>query len=282
VLAVGGSPRPIGISPGLKNPQGQIVSGKWPFDPDPKWPNASPSTFPRGYWSSLHYAIAAVADFAQTKGPNNLTWNSSKIYNALNKILPKQQRDIDKEIEELVELMQYRAGVMAEMLAQRSSGVWSYWRGILMFDAWSHPRTSDLVEIAQRVGQFQAMHYKMRFQRPRPSQYSPVLMPVIDPPGHASFPSGHATEAYLLSLCLKEVMPAAASTLAKDRTGKDIPNSSPLDRLAQRVARNREVLGVHFRSDTLAGEKLAELSFSIMKESKMIKQIMAEAKAEWQ
>ena len=30
-------------------------------------------------------------------------------------------------------------------------------------------------------------------------------------PGHGALPSGHATEAYLISMCLAQVMPAAAS-----------------------------------------------------------------------
>jgi hypothetical protein len=58
-------------------------------------------------------------------------------------------------------------------------------------------------------------------------------------------------------LCLAEVMPKAAST----------PNyRSPLQRTAQRIARNREVIGVHYPSDSAAGEKLAQMSFMILME----------------
>jgi hypothetical protein len=188
--------------------------------------------------------------------------------------------DTPTELEELAELMEYRAGVTAEALAQRS-GIWNYWRGILMFDGWSHPRTCDLIEVAQRTGQFQAMHYKRIFNRARPSQYSMELLPPIDVPGHASFPSGHATEANLLSLCLAEVMPEVASAPAKDKDKHDIPHSSPLERMAQRVARNREVLGVHFPSDSAAGKLLAEQSFEILKECESVKTLMAEARREW-
>jgi len=41
----------------------------------------------------------------------------------------------------------------------------------------SHPATCKLMEIARRIGQFQAMHYKLVFNRERPSQLSPALLP---------------------------------------------------------------------------------------------------------
>jgi hypothetical protein len=118
------------------------------------------------------------------------------------------------------------------------------------------------------IGQFQAMHYKLKFKRPRPSHLSPSLMPPINVPGHAAFPSGHATESYLVSLCLKKVMPTAAH--------------EPLMRLAERVARNREVIGVHYRSDSVAGETLARQTFTLMDAcTRDIKDLFDAAIAEW-
>jgi hypothetical protein len=76
-------------------------------------------------------------------------------------------------------------------------------------------------------------------------------------------------------------MPAAANANAKDKDGKEIPDSSPLRRMAQRVARNREVLGVHYPSDSKAGEVLAERSFAILKNCASVKELIAEARVEW-
>jgi len=62
------------------------------------------------------------------------------------------------------------------------------------------------------------MHYKynpgapQNLPRPRASQLSPSLMPPVDVPGHASYPSRHATESYLLAGILGDVLPAAATT----------------------------------------------------------------------
>ena len=154
--------------------------------------------------------------------------------------------------------MEFRGGVSAEALAERTRIV-NYFGGMLMFDQASHPRTFDLAQIATTVGQFIAMHYKRENNRPRPSQLSPLLMPPIAVPGHASFPSAHGTEAYLMAGLLARVMPAAATAALQPAANSGNPDAaSLLERLAERIARNREVLGLHYRSDTLAGQFLAE------------------------
>ena len=49
------------------------------------------------------------------------------------------------------------------------------------------------------------MSYKNMYQRPRPSQLWPELMPPIEVPGHASFPSAHATQAYTVARLLQTI-----------------------------------------------------------------------------
>ena len=157
-----------------------------------------------------------------------------------------------------------------------------------MCNSASEPYTHDLVEIASHIGQFQVMHYKRHFSRARPSQYSPALLPPIDVPGHASFPSGHATEANLIALCLEKVMPAAVNTPAAPPPPPPplpFPGRSPLQQMAQRIARNREVLGLHFPSDSKAGMFLAEESLKILMKCKSINHptdgLLVKAAAEW-
>jgi PAP2 superfamily len=272
--------RPIGVSPALekaKDPSGLVLEDwfrgyKWPpADVVPFWTNAAPTQFPRRYWDSFHHSVAVLGDFVRTTDSSGRY--SYEFSSELNAILAGAI--VADELKELVELAEYRSGVMSEAMAQRAN-LDAYWRGIFMFNRASHPWTCQLLDIALCVGQFQAMQYKREFNRPRPSQLSPALLPPIDPPGHASFPSGHATEAYLMALCLEAAMlPATApGYYAAAATPATIPPAppqhvharvrSPLLRMAERIARNREVLGLHYPSDSEAGRVLAQRSFDIL------------------
>jgi hypothetical protein len=180
---------------------------------------------------------------------------------------PQNDKDRVKiEIWELHQLMKYRPGLMSEAMAQHHDAS-NYFRGVLSFNEASHPLTCRLMRVAWRVAQFQVMQYKMRYKRPRPSRVAPTLMPPIDPPGHASFPSGHATEAYLNASLLKEVMPNVAG--------------QTLDWLAARIARNREVIGLHYPSDSRAGRLLAKETFGILKGCESVNVLIGKATKEW-
>jgi len=67
-------------------------------------------------------------------------------------------------------------------------------------------------------------------------------------PGHASFPSGHSTQAHLIALCINDIfdtLPQQGAVLEDAWT------------LADRIARNREIAGGHYESDTNAGKAIA-------------------------
>jgi membrane-associated phospholipid phosphatase len=301
VIVTGGATvRPIGVSPALATvpDQNGIMEDwfhgyKWPpADFQMQWVNASPpgNGFPRKYWDPKLFAITVLGEFVLVKTPGGQpAW--TQFATALDNLLPKNKLFIDAELAQLVKLIEYRPGVMSEALAQLTNP-WAYFRGILMCNASSAPATHTLVEIATLVGQFQAMHYKRHFNRPRPSQYSPALLPPIDVPGHASYPSGHATESMLIALCLEKVMPVAADTPtllaggpAPDGPPPPQPGKSPLQQLASRIARNREVLGLHFPSDSKAGRLLAQESFRILTQCPSIGDptngLIAKARLEW-
>jgi hypothetical protein len=123
------------------------------------------------------------------------------------------------------------------------------------------------------------MHYKYNYDRARPSRLSPKLMPPIAPPGHASFPSGHATQARLIALCLEKVMPAAI--IPVDGLGVPQPQHGPLRKMADRIARNREVLGLHYPSDSVAGKTLADQTFALLATVPKVAQLIAVATTEW-
>ena len=87
------------------------------------------------------------------------------------------------------------------------------------------------------------MHFKKTFDRVRPRALDERIRPSIDPPGHPAYPSGHATQAYLIALYLGKKHPGQADAFMET---------------ADTVAKNREWAGVHYSSDTAAGRRLAE------------------------
>jgi PAP2 superfamily len=200
------------------------------------------------------------------------------------------------ELDELTALIEYRPAVMQEALAQRDN-IPAYWQGVFGYRKATHPCTFYATQGALRIAEFCAMYQKNIYQRPRPSQLSPNLMPPIVVPGHASFPSAHASESYTLSLTLAEIFRRAdvlANLLLFPSVPAPVPlanppppppppagSPDPLTRLAQRISRNREVLGLHYPSDSAAGLDLAQQIFTIMLNCPTIIGLMNAAATEW-
>jgi hypothetical protein len=116
-----------------------------------------------------------------------------------------------------------------------------------------------VLHVASLIGSFAALRYKESFDRPRPSFVCPALLPPVPVPGHSSFPSGHATQARLMALCM-----ARALRLTGLPYGERRPASETLKALARRVARNREIAGLHYPSDSVAGRRLADAVFAVL------------------
>lgn len=82
---------------------------------------------------------------------------------------------------------------------------------------------------------------KLTFSRSRPSAVNGRIIPAMPVPGHPSFPSGHAAQAYV-----------CAEALALR-----YPNQADKARQAGRaLGDGRELAGLHFPSDTVAGRQL--------------------------
>ena len=105
-----------------------------------------------------------------------------------------------------------------------------------------------LCEPAQQDIDLLVLHQKLLYNRARPFQYFPELDPPICP-AHASYPSGHSTSAHGLAYLLDAALDVPGDPHRRER--------DEISRIAFRVAENREVAGVHFRSDTEAGMALA-------------------------
>ena len=121
-----------------------------------------------------------------------------------------------------------------------------YFNRLLLFN--SHPASYVLMQAMLQLGTIVVVHFKKRFLRVRPSQIEPRLRPMLGVPGHAAYPSGHATQYFLVAKAL-------ASVVRSHEVGEQ------LFAIAQRVADNREWAGLHYPSDTEAGKFIATAIF---------------------
>jgi len=292
-FAAGGVPpgstplRPFGVSPSIKRSEGGwFVGQKWPPTVAVRWPNAATNwldeqqaegrLFFRGSpWTVDYYPIVVLSQFVSVRRKDPpvppVRWDKIELPP------PPKGDKLEEELQQLAEIVDYRPGVALEALAQRN-GIIDYFRTILSFTSSTHPMTFGLAAIAIRIGEFQVMHYKAKYNRPRPSRLSPRLAPLIEVPGHASYPSGHSTQAHLVARCLEEVMPVE---VALPGAAPDEKAFGPLQCLADRIARNREVMGLHYPSDSSAGKKLADGTFELLKECPAVQEMIARAKSEW-
>ncbi len=107
---------------------------------------------------------------------------------------------------------------------------------------------------------------KDKFDRIRPSILDSSLTTAIDIPPHPAYPSGHATQSHLRALIFGELDPQ---------------NKASYKESAERISKNREIAGVHYPSDSKAGEILASQIFSQLMQNEAFVSLLEQAKTEW-
>ncbi len=117
------------------------------------------------------------------------------------------------------------------------------------------PFTLELLTALRRVVVPTQMRIKHALAMPRPVDYSAQIMPVIQTPGHSSFPAGHAVKSFMFATVLAELTAKREEQLY----GSDRPLRDQLRWLAARISVNRVVAGVHFPVDLAAGMVLGTL-----------------------
>ena len=170
-----------------------------------------------------------------------------------------------REVEFLLTLKSERP-MQAQNIAVEDDYVGTRYFHLLGLNVSTHPRTTEfidnLVEESLRV----VLYFKSHYRRARPWQYDQRLVPIIAPPGHPAYPSGHSTQANTLSLVLSEMYPQRREELLK---------------LGYEIARNREVGGVHYPSDSEAGRVLAEQIVAHLFQVDAFRAAFAAARAEY-
>lgn len=125
--------------------------------------------------------------------------------------------------------------------------------GVLNIDYAGWPKVGHLIREIMANIQYPLFRYKVYFERARPYQVAscaglhPMYMPQTHPlhPGHGAFPSGHATFSYFWAHFLA-------------RFNNDPNERALMLKAAKQVATNRERAGLHFASDSKAGNELGE------------------------
>lgn len=130
----------------------------------------------------------------------------------------------------------------------------------------SKPRTGALISDAHLTLIPVILSLKERFDRVRPSLLDPTLTTAIPIPGHPAYPSGHASEAHMVAYLLAELDPENTDAYLAD---------------AARIAKNREIAGVHYPSDTEAGKQLAAQFVALYLESEIGRELLSDAQSEW-
>ncbi|KRQ93960.1 hypothetical protein [Bradyrhizobium valentinum] len=206
---------------------------------------------------------------------------------------------------EIRELQQFMVDDRERYLSEidvQADGLADYFLHFIGASEGRHPWTIELVNCGLAIGNIAYMSYKQKFKRVRPSFLCPGLIPAFGPPAHPAFPSGHSFLGHFIALLLLEI-PAlyqrygifsggegdvGGGVSADTLEGRD-PIPSPMFWLSQRLAKNRERLGVHYPSDSFASRHLAfGIWYALRKETTprrivcpTLERVLSHATAEW-
>ncbi|WP_164738269.1 phosphatase PAP2 family protein [Frigidibacter oleivorans] len=155
-------------------------------------------------------------------------------------------RPTDAQFAEQVQLVAAYADLRLDRMAEiqiQTGDIVSFFAGILRMEQPRMKRTGLVLGLALDIATAVSQRAKLALAAPRPYQFSTSLQPAIPGPVHASYPSGHATQAFTVATVLS-ILSGAGGEPAAD---------SQLFRMAARIAANRTVAGVHYPVDSAAG-----------------------------
>lgn len=110
------------------------------------------------------------------------------------------------------------------------------------------------------------LQYKARFNSERPNALDPQIEPFIPVPVYSAYPSNHSFQSHLIAEVFARAVPEHPGILALFRAAWD-------------VSENREYAGLHIRSETLAGQKLARMCAPLFEE--VFEKQIANVRKEW-
>jgi len=145
-----------------------------------------------------------------------------------------------------------------EILAQIDPQ-YAFWSSVLFIRPDRARWTMELINLTLQFCVYVEMRFKHALACWRPVELNPQVQPMISTPGHGSFPSGHATQAYAVAHVLARLVgltPSYAAPPAVAPVTAAAALFEQLQRQAARISTNRVVAGVHFPVDSMAGRML--------------------------
>ena len=166
----------------------------------------------------------------------------------------KWEKELKEELGKVMAAVALRPERTPEILTQVTVP-YAFFGMVLNLQRGRHRHTYELMSAVFSFSSTMVMQFKNHFAVRRPADRSPLVQPVLPTPGHGSYPAGHATQCHFVATVLKG--------LAGKAFGAELTNQ--LDRLAERIAYNRVVAGLHYEPDNDAGQKLGkDLGFYFM------------------
>ncbi|MGJ8655841.1 MAG: phosphatase PAP2 family protein [Akkermansiaceae bacterium] len=175
--------------------------------------------------------------------------------------------------------LEYLKGLISERKAHKGAIVgevvtqnfrWGKYTYGELIDGKKFKHTSRLILATYKDLGVVCFVFKQKFDRVRPSvlagKVGMKLGTVVEIPGHPAYPSGHATGAFTLAYILQELDPENGEVYRAD---------------ALRIARNREIGGLHYPSDTEAGRLLGRQIADSLMEDESYRVMLEAARSEW-
>jgi acid phosphatase (class A) len=129
------------------------------------------------------------------------------------------------------------------------------------------PKTTDLLAKVYRDAMIYVIELKLQYARPRPHHLDARIQAEDRTIPHASFPSGHSFASHINAAVLARLAPSKRSQLFAR---------------AHELAWSRELLGVHYPSDSEAGRLLAEAFVRFLFQSREFMRDFSAVQREWQ
>lgn len=158
------------------------------------------------------------------------------------------QTVFEKQLKHMRTYADLRADRISEISAQLGDVI-SFFGLLGYLDPQRRARTLDLLEAAERLAVFVEMQVKHLCRAPRPVDYAIAVQPMIQTPDHSAFPSGHSTECFTMATVMHRLITGQSAA-------QGVADQAHAFRLAERMAVNRTVAGVHFPCDSAAGAVL--------------------------